>query len=331
MIMNMPRPNHEKLFDDICSKLNELSGARVEEEPVQNQEKIDRMQTQIRRFQSDLQDTQEELREKIKSLESVHINHQSDLHQQFKAVTELLNVERANNTKLNSDLAKSLEVGLQLQLEIQGLKARLQQVHHEERKHAQTLQEKIRQISHDLELTRALREETENELSKARAVYQDEQKKLDEQRANLEQLIVGLKSEVQEAKTAHDELSYQMNQKNEETAFLMGEVEKLSTSFTSVEESSVKHYDAFRQLSEVAENKIVELKLALDRKAAECKDFEGHLQQATTQNQLLRQENANLKDYIAKINVYLQSSNSSAPSPMTTSSSSSAALSASPA
>jgi hypothetical protein len=51
--------------------------------------------------------------------------------------------------------------------------------------------------------------------------------------------------------------------------------------------------------------------MALDRKTAECKDFEGHLHQAMTQTQLLKHENANLKDYIAKINSYLQSNQAS--------------------
>lgn len=311
--MNTRPHAHEKLFDDICSKLNELSRTHIQEDPVQNQEKIDRMQSQIRRFQSDLQGTQEELREKIKSLENVQISHQSDLHQQFKTVTEQLNTERANNTKLNSDLAKSLELGLQLQLEIQSLKSRTQQVQHEERKHAQTLQEKLHKLNHDLELTRALREETETELNKARNKFQDEQKKLEEQKIELESQLTLAKGEIQETIKTCEKLDYQLTQKNEEINFLMEEVEKLSSSFTQIEESSTKHHEAFRNLSEVAENKIVELKLALDRKTAECRDFEGHLQQATTQNQLLKQENANLKDYIAKINVYLQSASNSSP------------------
>lgn len=279
-----------------------------------NQEKIDRLQTQIRRFQTDLEGTQEELRDKIKSLENVQIHHQSDLHQQLKNLTEQLNNERSINTKLNADLAKSLEVGLQLQLEIQSVKARTQQVQHEERKYSQTLQEKIRQITHELDLTKALHAEAENEFAKARARFQEELKSLESKNALLDEELKASKNELSQMVHQFEQLEEQMKQKSEEAAFLAQEVEKMSSSFSEVEESSVKHYEAFKNLSTVAENKIVELKIALDRKTAECRDFEGHLHQAVTQSQLLKQENANLKDYIAKINVYLQQS-SSAPVP----------------
>lgn len=302
---------HEKLFDEICGKLNELSRVRSEEEPVQNQEKIDRLQTQIRRFQTDLQDTQVEMREKIKILENVQVVHNGDLNHQLKSLTEQLNNERANNTKLNTDLAKSLELGLQLQLEIQNLKARSQQVQHEERKFSQTLQEKNRQITHDLELTRALREETETELNKARARFLSEQDAWDKERHEAENKLRATLSEKEDVLRANEELMAVLKLKDEEIANLSSEMENLLTAFGELEESSVKQTHVMKNLTEVAENKIVELKIALDRKTAECRDFEGHLQQALTQNQLVRQENANLKDYIAKINVYLQGSSAS--------------------
>lgn len=243
-------PDHERLFDEISSKLNELSRVRneVQEDPVGHQEKMDRLQTQVRHFHSELQSAQSELREKIKNLESLQVP-SGEINQQLKQLNDQLQAERAITSKLNSDLAKSLEMGLQLQLEIQNLKSRLQ--------HTQ----------HDLDLSKALKDETETELERAQG----------------------------------------------EIAGLNADLEKLSSSFTELQDASLaRQQESLKNLAQVAESKIVELKLALDRKGVECNGLEAHLGQALTQNQLLRQENANLKDYIAKIGVYLQ--NQQAPS-----------------
>lgn len=312
----MAVPDHEKLFDEICNKLNELSRTRAEEEPVQpNHEKIDRLQSQVRKFQSDLEDAQSEMREKIKALENVRVGSQGDVSEQLRVMTDQLNSERAVNSKLNADLAKSLELGLQLQLEIQGLKTRSQQQQHEERKFSQTLQEKVRTISHDLELTKALREETETELMKARSRFMDENAKWQTERETFAMQSRSAQSEKEDLLKANDDLLAGLKAKDEEIAALSNQVETLGQSFGAVEASSLKQNEAMRNLSEIAENKIVELKIALDRKTAESRDFEGHLQQALTQAQLLKQENANLKDYIAKVNAYLQSSTAAVSSP----------------
>ncbi|MBX3041960.1 MAG: hypothetical protein KF789_14735 [Bdellovibrionaceae bacterium] len=283
-----------------------------------NQEKIDRIQTQIRKFQSDLEDTQFELRDKIKALENVQVVQQSDLHQQLKSLTEQLNNERSSNTKLNTDLAKSLELGLQLQLEIQNLKARAQQIQNEERKFSQTLQEKVRQLTHDLELSRALREELETERNKARSRFLTDQEGWQKQKEDIEKSLEQRVQEKDELLRANEELLQGLKSKDQEIEKLASEVEKMSTTFNELENAALKQQEALKNLTQVAENKIVELKLALDRKANECRDYEGHLQQALTQNQLMKQENASLKDYITKINAYLQASPSgstNAPSP----------------
>lgn len=274
---------------------------------MQSQEKMDRLQTQIRRFQSDLQDTQVELREKIKSLESVQVVQSSDMHQQLRQLTEQLNNERGVNTKLNQDLARSLELGLQLQLEIQNLKTKAQQAQHEERKFSQTLQEKVRQLNHDLELSRALREETETELAKARGKFSQENEAWQKERTEWQEKLARSTNEREILLKGTDDLRLTLEQKQQEITGLSQEIENMETTFHELEESSLRQQEALRQLSEIAENKIVELKVALDRKTAECRDYEGHLQQALTQNQLLRQENANLKDHITKLSAYLQS------------------------
>jgi chromosome segregation ATPase len=319
-------PHHERLFEEICSKLNELSRTRSEEDFMPNQEKIDRLQTQIRRFQTDLEDTQQEMREKMKVLENVQVGHNSDLHNQLKQVTEQLNAERGANNKLNTDLAKSLELGLQLQLEIQNLKARTHQVQTEERKFSQTLQDKVRQVSHDLELSRALREELETELGKARARFMSEQETWAKDKAALEALIQSAKTEKSEILQANEGLVSDLKAKDADIANLSEELEKMSVGLTDIEDCARKQQEAMKNLTEVAGNKIVELKMALDRKTAECKDYEGHLNQALTQTQLMKQENLNLKDYIAKMNVFLQSSPNPAASPATSTASNGSSL-----
>ncbi|MBX2987563.1 MAG: hypothetical protein KF802_06670 [Bdellovibrionaceae bacterium] len=301
-------PHHERLFDEICNKLNELSRNRSEEDSVSHQEKMDRLQTQIRKFQTDLHDTQAEIRDKIKVLENVQIVQNSDMNQQLKQLTEQLNNERAMNTKLNADLAKSLELGLQLQLEIQNLRGRAQQIQMEERKYSQTLQEKIRQTTHDLELARALREEIDTELGKARSRLVAEQESSQKEKAELESQIRAHMAEKVDLLRANEELLAALNNKDQEISQLHAEMESMSSSFGELEGASQKQQEVLKNLTGVAENKIVELKIALDRKSAESRDYEGHLQQALTQNQLLRNENASLKDYIVKINAYLQSS-----------------------
>ena len=130
-------------------------------------------------------------------------------------------------------------------------------------------------------------------------------------------------TEKDELLKANEDLLAGLKAKDQEIEKLSAEVEKVSSSFNELEGSSLKQQEALKSLTQVAENKIVELKLAFDRKSNECRDYEGHLQQALTQNQLFKQENINLKDYISKINAYLQGSPSSSPAPTPTGSASS--------
>jgi hypothetical protein len=52
----------------------------------------------------------------------------------------------------------------------------------------------------------------------------------------------------------------------------------------------------------VAEKKIIELKIGLDKKIIECQDYQSNLQQALTHLNIVKQENSALKDYIDKLN-----------------------------
>ncbi|UOF00971.1 coiled-coil domain-containing protein [Bdellovibrio reynosensis] len=296
--------DHEKLFDEICNKLNELS-THAEDGQVPAQPKYEQMQVQMKKFHSELQGSQEVLREKIKSLENVSYGPET-LDAQLKQLSDLLSAERANNTKLSADLAKSLELSLQLQLEIQGLKARAMQIQSEEKKYSQALFEKNKVLSRDLELNQALKDETAMELMKAKSAFNKEQQLWEEQREQFEAQIMTLKTEKQELIQTVEELQETIVVRDGTISSLNEEIEKISTSFSEVESSAHQQHDVLKNLMSVAETKIVEMKLALDKKALEAQDYYSHLQQALTQLGVLKQENAALKEYVTKLNYYHQ-------------------------
>lgn len=297
-------PEHEKLFDEICNKLNELSTHGSEEE-APPAPKYEQMQVQMKKFHSELKGSQEELLEKIKSLENVSYGPET-LDAQSKLLVDQLAAERANNTKLSADLARSLELSLQLQLEIQGLKARALQMQSEEKKYSQALFERCKILQRDLELNQALKEEITVELNKAKAAYAQEQELSEQQREQLEQEILTLKADKQSLEHQGEELRATIAERDATISSLNEEIEKISTSFNEVESSAQKQNDVLKNLMSVAESKIVDMKLALDKKALEAQDYYSHLQQALTQLGVYKQENAALKEYVAKLNYYHQ-------------------------
>ncbi len=275
-------PDHEKLFDEISSKLSELSHRDDLVQP--HHQKLEKMQTQIRKFHSELQDTQDEFRNKIRTLENVSIS-QNEVNQKLKSMTEQLNNERSINTKLSADLAKSLEISLQLQLEVQGLKARAQQTHNEEKKYSQNLSEKLRLTQKDLELTVVVKDELAIEFEKAKNNFN---------------------FEMHESRQRQQMLENEITEKNNSIEKLNTEIESLSQSLNEIERGAIQQNEVMKNLMSVAENKIVEMKLALDKKGIETEDYYNHLQQALAQVALMKQENLNLKDYILKVNAYIQ-------------------------
>lgn len=308
-------PQHEKIFNEICSKLNELSLTTEEDlqkmediQPTPNSDKIEVMQDKIKKFQTDLQGTSEELISKIRSLEQFQFS-PADMNIHMKQMNEQLNNERMINGKLNNDLAKSLELSLQLQLEIQSLKSRMMQVQSEEKKYAQAVLEKAKVIQRDLELANAMKDESAMELLKAKSIFQKELEASEENRQKLEQKIEALKFEKQEILNANEDLISTLRSRDLQIIELNKKIEEISHSFSLVESSAVLQGDALKNLMNVAENKIVEMKMALDKKTIESQDYYSHLQQSLAQANVLRQENANLKDYVTKLNTYLQQQN----------------------
>lgn len=287
--MNNTTPEHEKLFDEICNKLNELSHRDDISLPQTN--KIEKMQTQIKKFHSDLLDTQDEFRNKIKTLENLQVS-KSEYNNQLKMVADQLQTERNTNNKLNADLVKSNEIALHLQLEMQGLKTRAQQIQNEERKYNIQLQEKIKNAQKDFELNEALKEDIALELAKTKNQYQlDRNEWL---------------SEKETISTTVEELNQRMLDKDVQIRALNEKIEELQSSLDEIEEASQKQNENIKNLMTVAENKIVELKMGYDKKHIESQDYYNHLQQGLTQINLLKQENSNLKDYVSKVNQFLQ-------------------------
>lgn len=290
------KPTHEKLFDEICNKLSELSYTtqNAAEEPQVDAHKFERIQTQIKKFQDSLSDTNSRLTEKIKSLENVTYAH-SDLTDQLKQLTEQLNYERTVNTKLSADLAKSLELCLQLQLEIQSIKNKAITVQNEERKYSQSLLEKIKSLMFELEGSKnevaQLRSEIEK-LNKARLSLEEENRKINEEQKDL--------------LAANESLIENIKEKDQTIENLNKDLETLSLSLNEVENTAIKQTESFKNLTVVAEAKIIELKMAFDKKVTEQAEMTSRNENLNNQIQLVRQENNSLRDYINKLTVYQQ-------------------------
>lgn len=307
--------DHEKLFDEICNQLNEFvpapnSSAEVMEKSMDDlqtveQPRFNMMQDQMKKFHTELKDTQEELKEKIKAMGNMTYSPES-VDGQVRQLAEQLAAERTHNTKLSADLAKSLELCLQLQLEIQGLKARTMQIQTEEKKYSQALLDKTKLLQRDLELNQALKDETAMELAKAKNAFLKEQDLWTQQRDRFEQEIMGLKQQNAEHQNAIETLNQTVVSKDQEIQRLNSEINQIQQSFKDVENSAEQQQDVLKNLMDVAESKIVEMKMLLDKKSVEAQDYYSHLQQALTQTAVLKQENAALKDYINKLNMYHQ-------------------------
>ncbi len=298
-------PEHEKLFNEICNKLNELTVQQQDVDVSPPQPKYEQMQVQMKKFHSELQGSQEAVMEKIKTLENVSYGPET-LDAQLKQIADQLSAERANNTKLSADLAKSLELSLHLQLEIQGLKARALQMQSEEKKYSQALFDKNKNLVRELELTQALKDETAMEFAKAKNAFAVEQKNWEEQKADLESQIHALKNEKEEKEQIILDMQATIDERDETITSLNQEIEKISASYSDVESSAQKQSGVLNNLMSVAETKIVEMKVALDKKALEAQDYYSHLQQALTQLGVLKQENSALKEYVTKLNYYHQ-------------------------
>ena len=113
-------------------------------------------------------------------------------------------------------------------------------------------------------------------------------------------------SEKETINSTVEELNQKMLDKDVQIRALNEQIEDLQNSLNEIEVASQKQNENVKNLMTVAENKIVELKMGYDKKHIESQDYYNHLQQGLTQINLLKQENSNLKDYVGKVNQFLQ-------------------------
>jgi chromosome segregation ATPase len=247
------------------------------------------MQANLQKSQEELKTAQSEIQEKIKSLDH-HTIEQSDIGKEMKRLSDQVEQERMASSKLSTDLAKSLELNLKLQFEIEEVRSKMSQALNEEKKHNQYLADKNKGLTHELDLAEAHASDSKMELSKAK------------------DRISKLQNEVQEHLNAVNQRDQFLEQMKNDLETRFEEIQNLTKSLEAFEAHSRAQAEVLKNLSTAAENKMVELKMALDKKNIECQDYYSHLQQSMSQVAVLRQENSALKDYISKISSLQQQS-----------------------
>lgn len=299
-------PDHERLFDEICFKLQELSStdtqtsatSHIDIRSEKQEEKLEAMQHQLKTSQEDLKQAQKEIEEKIKSLQSLSFTN-NDLSREMNRVSEQLENERMANSKLSTDLAKSLELNLKLQFEIEEIRSKAALLLNEEKKLTALLAEKNKNLNNELDLSQALCNETRLELTKAKERFTQDQSSWQKEKQSFEEKIAQNERELSEKTSQFEGLQIDIEYKDKEIA-------ELTESINEFESHIKTQNEMMKSLSDIAEKKLIELKMSLDKKTIEAQDYYGHLQQALTQINVLRQENAALKDYIAKLSTLHQ-------------------------
>lgn len=253
-------PEHEKIFNEICDKLSELTQSEENKVSKDRVGQLEKMHNQLKNFQVDLMNNHEDMKLKIESLQKMTSSN-SDLTIRVQELTEMLNQERTHNSKLSTDLARSLDLSLKLQLEIQEIKSKAMQAQIDDRKQ-----------------------------------YMD----------NYE----NVQFEFQKQKTAlldtNNDLMDDLKAKEAQIQDLNNKINELEKSVTEVTTTTQEQADTINHLMTVAEGKIVELKLSLDRAYADIENNKGQNSQFVAQIEILKKENFMLKDYINKMSQFQQ-------------------------
>jgi hypothetical protein len=313
-------PDTDRLFDEIAGKLNELSGNKPSESPA---ERFEKLQSQLKKSQEDWKQAQNQMQERMQNFEQFS-NSQNELSQEMRRSASLLEQERQNNSKTSGDLAKALELNLKLQFDIEEVRTKASQLVAEERKHNQFLVEKNRNLATELELSQAMNQEVRLELGKAREKFLQDQNHWTEEKNGYQMQMKHQAEEIELAAVKADEQDQILHHRDIEIAAKAEELNRQSEEIHALmdtlkgfEEHANMQSESMRQLTSTAERKLVELKLALDKKIIESNDYYSHLQQALAQIQILRQENGALKEYINKLAALHQSQAAHTPAPMT--------------
>lgn len=181
-------PEHEKIFNEICTKLNELSQVEETKSSKDRVAQLEKMQNQIKNFQYDLLATHEDMQLKIHTLQQMTTSN-SDLSGRVQELTEMLNQERNQNSKLSTDLARSLDLSLKLQLEIQEIKTRALQAQLEDRKiHQENFESMKRQMTKEKNELLNANEEILSELKTKEAQVEELNQKINDLEAGMGEL-----------------------------------------------------------------------------------------------------------------------------------------------
>ena len=253
-------PEHEKIFNEICTKLSELSQSEETKTSKDRVAQLEKMHNQLKTFQVDLLNNHEDMKLKIDALQKMTTSN-SDLATRVQELTEMLNQERAHNSKLSTDLARSLDLSLKLQLEIQEIKSKAMQAQIDDRKQYMENYENVQ------------------------FEFQKQKTLLLEANADLLEDLKAKEAQIQE---------------------LNNKINELEKSVTEVETTTHEQAETINHLMTVAESKIIDLKLSLDRANSDLENNKGQHQQFLHTVDVLKRENFALKDYINKMAQFQQ-------------------------
>ena len=96
-------------------------------------------------------------------------------------------------------------------------------------------------------------------------------------------------------------LENKLNGLEKENLFLKEQMNELEAGIDHFEDQSRKQSENIQSLTQVAEKKMIELKMSLDKKTFQHQEAMNHFQKVATQLAVLKQENQTLRDYIQKM------------------------------
>lgn len=214
------------------------------------------------------------------------------IHLELDKMSEYLANERAHNSKLSAELSKSMELNLKLQFEIEDLRSKTNQLLREEKTYSESIKDKQKKTEQDLELLQALNADLKSELYRTKQAFQGES---------------------EDFKKTIDDLQMQVTQHQKTNEFLESaiaelesEKDQLNQSLTELKKHTDEQSQVLGTMSEMAQEKVKEIQLALHQKSAEARDYQSHLQQALTQLEIFKQENKTLRDYFTKLSTVTQ-------------------------
>lgn len=191
-------PHHEKLFDEICTKLTELGQATAQTKSSAPQvlpkdDKIEKLEQKLKKSQFELQSYYSEIKQKQNEVDLLNRT-LNTTQSQLNLLMQKLEEEKEHNHSLNADLSKSLELSLKSQLELQETKAKLNLILQEEKKYSESLETKVLQLENECELSQVLHDELKLQYQKAKEKWSEDSTQFKKQMTELEEKTIGLQN-----------------------------------------------------------------------------------------------------------------------------------------